>query len=359
VILPPPIVIALDGATPTAWTTYLTPASTWRSGDLPVSIAFTGSVPGVADDLRALLDVSARAWSTPACTRAGFVAAEPRAFTGAEGDNGKNDIIVHTTDWPAPLATGAAGHTILYVLGDRIVEADIHLNAKDFTFAVGAVPAKIDLQALLIHELGHALGIGHSADARATMNAGLPSGIAARSLEKDDRDAVCALYPGTGSTCATVPCPATFTCIGLTCERAGEPGVDGAVCAPASEVRRCEGAGDGARCIATSIGERCARSCDSDAACGVGLRCVAIAENDSVCLPLGASVDAGVADAGSDANVTAPPNPAEGCSCSTPRRTAPGPWSWLFVLALVQRTRGRFFGAGVPRRPRGPRVASG
>jgi hypothetical protein len=320
VILPPPIVIALDGTAPTAWTTYLTPASTWRSGDVPVTIAFAGELATIKDDLRALLDVSGRAWSVPSCTRAGFIAAEPRALTGSEAENGRNDIVVHTTDWPAPLATGAAGHTILYTLGDRIIEADIHLNAKDFTFAVGALPDRIDLQGLLIHELGHVLGIGHSADARATMNAGLPSGIAARSLEKDDRDAVCALYPGVGSTCATVPCPASFACVGFTCERAGELAVDGAECAPASEVRRCEGAGDSARCIQTTIGERCARPCENDAACGVGLRCIAIAANDSVCLPLTAGIDAGV-DAAIDASGPAPePSSSDGCACSSTTR---------------------------------------
>lgn len=322
--LPPPIVIAIDGAPGTPWTTYLTPASTWRSGDMPVAIAFAGEVVSIKDDLRALLDVSGRAWSLPSCTSARFVAAESRAFTGSEAENGKNDIVVHTTDWPAPLATGAAGHTILYTLGERIVEADIHLNAKDFTFAVGAAPGKIDLQALLVHELGHVLGIGHSDDTRATMNAGLPSGIAARSLESDDRSAVCALYPATtpnDATCAKVPCPASFSCIGFTCERAGEPAVDGAECAPSTEVRRCDGAGDIARCIATSLGERCARPCESDAHCGVGLRCVAIAPNDSVCLPVAADVDAGVApDANSDA--AAPEQPtsgSEGCACSSVR----------------------------------------
>ncbi len=335
-ILPPPIVIALDGSAPTAWTTYLTPASTWRSGDVPITIAFAGELPSIKDGLRALLDVSGRAWSIPACTRAGFIAADSRAFTGTEAENGKNDIIVHTTAWPAPLATGAAGHTILYTLGDRIVEADIHLNAKDFTFAVGALPDRIDLQAILIHELGHVLGIGHSADTRATMNAGLPSGIAARSLEKDDRDAVCALYPGTSmnATCATVPCPGSFACVGFTCERAGEPAVDGAECAAASEVRRCDGAGDSARCVMTSLGERCARPCENDAACGVGLHCVALAANDSVCVPLAATIDAGVTDTAPSDGGAAPSTPGgEGCDCGVraPRGRANG----LLVVALA------------------------
>lgn len=349
--LPAPIVIALDAPADSgfldsgflAWTSYVTPAATW--GAQPVTVAFAGAVDaidkGVPGDLRDLLDVSARAWSTPPCTAARFVteATRPAAASGAAED-GRNDIIVHRTDWPAPLATGAAGHTVIYTLGDRIVEADIHLNARDFTFTVGGAPPKIDLQAILTHELGHVLGIGHSADARATMNAGLLSGIAARSLEKDDLAAVCALYPGTtGRGCSATDCPPGFSCVGFTCER-DEPAVNGHACASASEVRRCEGAGDVARCVLTSIGERCARPCPPD--CGHGLVCVNIggAVDDSVCLPPDATVasDAGpdapdASDAGAGTRPTGPTSES-GCTCNhATRRTSP--MSFLTIITFL------------------------
>jgi MYXO-CTERM domain-containing protein len=328
--LPPPIVIALDGDLSgyLAWTSYTTPASLWK--ELPVHIAFAGD-PGVSGDLRDLLDVSARAWSTPACSGARIVADATRMMPPSGGD-GVNDIIVHKTDWPPPLATGAAGHTVIFTMGDRVVEADIHLNARDFAFSVGVAPPKIDLQAILTHELGHVLGIGHSADPRATMNAGLPGGIAARSLEKDDVDAVCTLYPGTGGGCTT--CPSGFSCVGHTCERPSEPSVNGAPCADG--VRRCDGAGDIARCIASSLGERCARPCPPD--CGVGLSCVIIGVDDSVCLPIGATVDAGV-DASSDAAVSPAPPSGDGCACTT---SAPPRTPWLMLVAFLIAWRLRF-----------------
>ena len=328
--LPPPIVIALDEGPYLAWSSYVTPAATWAA--LPVTVAFAGD-PGVSGDLRDLLDVSTRAWSRPGCTAARFVVDPTR--TSGLGEDGRNDVIVHRTDWPPPLATGAAGHTIIYTLGARIVEADIHLNARDFKFTIGAAPPAIDLQAILTHELGHVLGIGHSEGTRATMNAGLLSGIAARSLEKDDLDAVCALYPGaTGRGCTATDCPPGFACVGFSCERPTELAVNGAGCAPSSEPRRCEGAGDIARCVATSLGERCARPCPPE--CGVGLTCMAIGVDDSVCVPTGASIpggDAGV-DAASDGGL-APTNSTDtGCTCSHGADRAPRS-TWIVYLAFL------------------------
>lgn len=324
--LPPPIVVALDDDLSgyEAWKAYVTPAALWK--ELPVHIAFTGD-PGVSGDLRDLLDVSARAWSTPSCSGARIIADATRMVSA----DGVNDIIVHRTDWPPPLATGAAAHTVIVTMGDRIVEADIHVNARDFVFTIGAAPPKVDLQAILTHELGHVLGIGHSDDPRATMNAGLPSGIAARSLEKDDVDAVCTLYPGTGGGCTT--CPTGFACVGFTCERPGELGVNGAPCTDG--VRRCEGAGDVARCISSSVGERCARPCPPE--CGVGLSCVSIGADDSVCLPAGAIVDAGV-DAATDASPSAPSPVGDGCGCRT---RAPTSTSWIAIMAFLIAWRAR------------------
>jgi hypothetical protein len=307
VILPPPIVIS--DAPPSEWTSYVTPAATFRDA-LPVSIVFATTSDDEAalqlsgDALRDVLEVASRAWETPACSAARFSIGSTIARTGNEADNGRNEIVIHTTDWPPPLTTNAAAHTVIRTSGAQILEADIHLNARDFTFALGDVAGRVDLQSILTHELGHVLGIGHSDDDRATMSAGLPAGIAARSLESDDRAAVCALYPGTGSIgCANDACPASYQCVGFTCVRAGEPGMDGAPCAPIEEGRRCAGAGDGVRCIATSVGERCARACATDNDCGVGLSCVTLTGNDRVCLPIGATIesgDAGDADSGPD-----------------------------------------------------------
>jgi hypothetical protein len=135
--------------------------------------------------------------------------------------------------------------------------------------------------------MGHALGLGHSADARATMHASHPPGLAWRSLEKDDEDGVCALYPGTGAArCDTgEPCPAGFVCVARACERRG---TRGEVCAPCARAPgACEGAGDDARCNDLPTGGRvCGRACATDADCGPRFTCAAqTAAGDLQCVP--------------------------------------------------------------------------
>lgn len=344
-LLPPPLVVHVD-ATPAAWTSYVTPAATWRVADLPVVLAPAGPPPpGLdAEAFAAGLVVAARTWSLPTCSGATFSIVAARPSAGPLDADGRNDVVVHTTDWPLPLTPGAAGHTVLFVSGDRIVEADVHLNARDFAFVLGKASPKVDLRSILTHELGHVLGIGHSDVTRATMHAGLPAGIAARSLEADDVAAVCALYAAAGAK-PSCTCPTAYACVGFACETPAEPGTLGAACTASTDVRRCEGAGDDARCLLTSVGERCAVSCGETGVCGAGLVCAKDEDGFGYCVPDGARIvgaDAGV-DAGNDAATdagTSPP-PSEGCSCATVRReAAPPAWPWL-ALALFFSRRSR------------------
>lgn len=355
-LLPPPLIVPLDAVPGAGWTSYVTPAATWKTTDLPVAIAFGSKPPSsILDaDAVAALDVATRAWMLPSCTLVSF---RIDASTSSAIDvvaNGKNEILVHTSDWPSPLAFGALAHTVIYTSGDRIVEADIHVNAKEWTFTLGATSGNFDLRSVLTHELGHVIGIGHSADSRATMAAGLPAGIAARSLEDDDLAAVCALYPATTASAkgcdVGAPCPSGYACVGHACERPGEPAVLGAACDPASSARRCEGAGDRARCITTTIGERCATTCakvDTASACGTGLVCVPIVSDDDACLPIGADPprpDAGPADATPDARPPTPDSNGDSGSCSIRRarenareRGGAGAFVLLLVTALLMR----------------------
>ena len=309
VLFPPPIVVQLAEPPPGvhAWTPYVSPVATWDARDVPVPLAWaTSPPPGIdARDAQAELDVAARAWSQPTCSAALFVLQPSVALVGDGARDGKNEVIVHTADWPAALEPGAVAHTVLWVVGTRIVEADVHVDAAAWSFAIGDVPGKLDLRAVLTHELGHALGIGHSEEPRATMAAGLPAGLAARSLEDDDVAAVCALYaaapPALHGCDRGSPCPTGHSCIGHGCERADEPGTEGAPCA-AGASHRCDGAGDRAWCIPTSLGERCALPCPVDPTddCGATLDCANLDDaGGRACLPTGATVRA--SDAGGDA----------------------------------------------------------
>ena len=76
-----------------------------------------------------------------------------------------------------------------------IADTDIELNS-DFSFSVGDENVKIDVQNTVTHELGHTIGLDHSTVIESTMFASAPLGeIKKRTLESDDIDGICQIYP--------------------------------------------------------------------------------------------------------------------------------------------------------------------
>jgi uncharacterized protein (TIGR03382 family) len=97
-----------------------------------------------------------------------------------------------------------------------LVSFDIAINA-----AKAWVSGSFDLQSTLTHEVGHALGLGHSNVPESVMSPTLMEGTWVRDLDDDDEEAVRALYPDLGSAlpmlaCSTGPMtPAPWALVGL------------------------------------------------------------------------------------------------------------------------------------------------
>ena len=163
-----------------------------RLSEGPVRVRLAAPVPGLPDGGKEALGRAMTAWGAPACTSLRFV--EASDFDPAdvevrlvrEGWRHGGAIAAHT-DVQSDARTGAIARVVIEISGA-------------WTWGGGeALPAgALDLESVLLHELGHAAGFSHSRDPGAVMRAGIKPGVVRRALAEDDVEGVCAIYPASG-----------------------------------------------------------------------------------------------------------------------------------------------------------------
>lgn len=112
--------------------------------------------------------------------------------------NGENEIMFVHKGNNKPLGQAQ----IWYTSANVILEVDIWLN-DDYQFSVDDEPAlhEVDLESVVLHELGHWIPLPHSINPDAVMYSVLGSMEIKRALHVDDSDALTQLYP-----CDLPPC---------------------------------------------------------------------------------------------------------------------------------------------------------
>lgn len=112
----------------------------------------------------------------------------------------QGDVVVRPVaeDWP--YSSAVAGKTTLEfgLTSGEISAATLELNFVDYEFVERPRKSgEINSVAVLTHELGHVLGLDHSRVQGATMESETSAGYSSslRSLEPDDGDALCSIYP--------------------------------------------------------------------------------------------------------------------------------------------------------------------
>lgn len=86
--------------------------------------------------------------------------------------------------------------TTIYWMGEQIYEADIMVNASatsNFTYSASeeAKGGEVDFESLMVHELGHVLGLSHNdIDVESVMARTLPNGLLRREPSEEDLDSL-------------------------------------------------------------------------------------------------------------------------------------------------------------------------
>lgn len=111
------------------------------------------------------------------------------------------NLIYFQPNWDG--ASNEQARTTIFWAGERIYEADVKINNQDFDFFSTDTPevGKLDMQSLMIHELGHVLGLKHifvtGSVMQPTLSGALANNLDAgfrRTLSSDDQNSITCEY---------------------------------------------------------------------------------------------------------------------------------------------------------------------
>lgn len=155
----------------------------WKS-DVPVIMSLHESVP---DSLIPAIRSAAATWARTAGRDIIKIVEYPREMGPLNPHKDGRNVIYFMNTWELNRAS-EQGRTSVYWIGDLIKEADIRLNAADFSFywnantlTTAAKPERrgsspVNIEALVLHEMGHVLGLKHKDNDGSVMATYLSSG---------------------------------------------------------------------------------------------------------------------------------------------------------------------------------------
>jgi MYXO-CTERM domain-containing protein len=188
----------------------------WPGLCVGVSLQRDGTANHPMDDVRSAIEAAIVAWSEIDCGDGpASLAFSPeddvsckRAEYNEDAPNA-NVILFQDTRWEYKGVDNNLAKTTVTFDPDtgEIFDADIEINHAYNEFTIGDDAIVYDLQSVVTHEIGHMIGLDHTPEVSATMFAGYePGTIEIRTLDVDDVDALCTVYPpGRAGKCDPTP----------------------------------------------------------------------------------------------------------------------------------------------------------
>jgi hypothetical protein len=180
----------------------------WAGGCIPFSVHLAASAKHEIDyeTFEEAVEKAFESWTNVDCgdgekpsieaVNVGAVVCENPEYN----EDRQNAYVIMFRDWSWPyIGKGdSLGYTSLHFDRDsgEIFDADVEINGAVGPVSVGDPVEGADLESILVHEIGHFLGLGHTGDEDAVMYPGYEAGDDShRDLSDDDVAAICALYP--------------------------------------------------------------------------------------------------------------------------------------------------------------------
>lgn len=155
----------------------------WKS-DVPVTMYLHSAIP---DSMVPSILAAAKTWEETAGRKLFHIVTYPRYSGPINPHKDGVNVIYLMNTWEETRAS-EQGRTSVYWIGDLIKETDIRLNGADFGFywkdqvltraikPERASEPPVNIEALVLHEMGHVLGLKHKDGAGSVMATYLASG---------------------------------------------------------------------------------------------------------------------------------------------------------------------------------------
>lgn len=166
---------------------------TWPSGS-SVGFHVHSSVPS---QYFPAIEKAMQTWNAALGRRLFFVAGYNSSLSTVAARRDGVNLISLQSAWAGPSQQQA--QTTTSWRGKDLVEADVVINGRDFSYFVdgGASQGRVHMESLLLHELGHALGLSHfSGERQQVMFPDLDSGTTRNQLSKAEVQSLQCGYGG-------------------------------------------------------------------------------------------------------------------------------------------------------------------